>query len=209
MKFQATLVKAPTVSESDLGKIARFTHTPIGTYLSDDDPDDYTRIAVNCFKRRHMSVLEFADLLYDVQCPIFVARQLMRHRNGTFMEKSLRYLKAPNLYDSPKDDPIDPFNDYRGFYVDAVKMYNILIEAGERKEMARAVLPLCTPTEFLWRISLRSLLNVFEQRLAPTAQKETRAVVQQMFDLAEPYYPGILGEWKNEWTAKEQAARRS
>lgn len=200
MHFNVKLLSV-TRSEKELGQIARFCHTPVGTSL-DEEGSDYEAIAVRCFQRKHMSVFEFADLLYDVTCPIYVARQLFRHRNGTFMEKSLRHLKPMTLDEynayTSDDDQFDPFHDYRNVYADALKIYKELIEAGERKERARAVLPLGTPTEFLWRISLRSLFNVFDQRLGKTAQEETRTVVKSMFDLAFEKFPAILRSWQEE-----------
>ena len=201
LESSVRLVREPSVTEFDLGNVAHFTRTAIGSgFPLEDDSDSVKRVtlAVACLKRKHLSIFEFADLLFYVECPIFVARQLFRHRNGVFMEKSLRYLSAPKLDESRKDDPLDPFHDYRGVYVDALKIYNELIEAGERKERARAVLPLATPTAFLWKINLRSLLNVFDQRLDLCAQAETRAVVQKMYDLTAEYYPNIMSEWKLE-----------
>ena len=180
-----------TRTEKELGQIARFCHTPVGTGL-DEEERDYETLAVSCFRRKHMSVFEFADLLYDVTCPIYVARQLFRHRNGTFMEKSLRYLEPPKFDKSGECDAYDEA------YREAVAQYNLLVGTGERKERARAVLPLCTPTEFLWRISLRSLFNVFDQRLGKTAQEETRALVRTMYDLAFEKYPLVLTEWERE-----------
>lgn len=190
MHFNVKLLSV-TRSEKELGQIARFCHTPVGTSL-DEEGSDYEAIAVRCFQRKHMSVFEFADLLYDVTCPIYVARQLFRHRNGTFMEKSLRHLKPPKLDKGGEYDPYDEA------YREAVTEYNLLVGSGERKERARAVLPLCTPTEFLWRVSLRSLFNVFDQRLAKTAQEETRTVVKSMFDLAFEKFPAILQSWQEE-----------
>lgn len=189
-------------SEIELGQIAQFCHAPFSAPFVEDGqtPEYYAELVVNCYKRRHMSVFEFASLLYRVDCPIFVARQLVRHRNGTFMEKSLRYMEPMTLGEYvayAKDDAFDPFHDYRGAYADALMTYKELVEAGERKERARAVLPLGTPTSFLWHISLRSLFNVFDQRLAATAQKETRNVVKRMYDLAKESFPNILAAYEN------------
>jgi len=195
LESSVRLVREPSVTEFDLGNVAHFTRTAIGSALDTDDAVKRVTVAVACYKRKHMSVFEFADLLFDVQCPIFVARQLVRHRNGVFMEKSLRYMEAPALRAGENTGREDGYIDA---YADALDLYKRLVESGERKEMARAVLPLCTPTEFLWKINLRSLLNVFDQRLNACAQRETRAVVQSMFDLASQYYPNILHEWKIE-----------
>lgn len=190
MRYNVKLLSV-TRTEKELGQIARFCHTPVGTEL-DSEERDYETLAVSCFKRKHMSVFEFAELLFDATCPIYVARQLFRHRNGTFMEKSLRYLTPPTLEKNGEYDPYDEA------YRESVTEYNLLVGSGERKERARGVLPLCTPTEFLWRISLRSLFNVFDQRLGRTAQEETRTVVKAMYNLAFEKYPLILSEWAKE-----------
>lgn len=202
LESSVRLVREPSVTEFDLGNVAHFTRTAIGSALDTDDAVKRVTVAVACYKRKHMSVFEFADLLFDVQCPIFVARQLVRHRNGVFMEKSLRCLTPAQLVGedltSQWERSLRPEDDYVDAYKNALALYDTLIKGGERKEMARAVLPLCTPTEFLWKINLRSLLNVFDQRLNPCAQRETRAVVQSMFDLTSQYYPNVLHEWKIE-----------
>lgn len=107
------------------------------------------------------------------------------------MEKSLRYLEAPEP--QIKNDSSDV---YESQYAQTYAIYRQLIESGVRKEQARALLPLGTPTSFLWQISLRSLFNVFDQRLHPTAQEETRKVVQKMFNLAEEEFPHILAAYE-------------
>ena len=199
--FETTVLfaKSPTTTEFDLGTIAHFTHTPIGSgFPLEDDSDSVKRVtlAVACLKRKHLSIFEFADRLFYVECPIFVARQLFRHRNGVFMEKSLRCLLPIGkwLRHDSKENPV-----YTETYENARKLYFDLVESkGERKELARAVLPLATPTAFLWKINLRSLLNVFDQRLDLCAQAETRAVVQKMYDLTAEYYPNVMNEWKLE-----------
>lgn len=41
-----------------------------------------------CVKAGHLSILEFAQLVFRIECPIFVARQLMRYRNASYGEES-------------------------------------------------------------------------------------------------------------------------
>lgn len=200
LQSSVSLAWSPTVSERDLGFVAHFTRTLVGSPLENDSCKAVT-VAVNCYKRKHLSVFEFADLVFDVECPIFIARQLMRHRNGTFMEKSLRCLSPSYEACQVKasyTEPISAEDDYVEAYRSAVDLYDQLVAGGERKEMARAVLPLSTPTEFLWRISLRSLFNVFEQRLHPSAQRETREVVKKMYEITDEYYPNIMRAWSLE-----------
>src|SRR5690606_30769216 len=49
----------------------------------------------------HMTPFETIVFTFDVKCPIFVARQWMRHRIGSFNEESLRYCVAEREYFIP------------------------------------------------------------------------------------------------------------
>lgn len=192
MRLNARIIRR-SADEQDVGMFAHFTHTPINTPLIADEREraDWVRIAVQCFKLEHWSVFEFPTVLFRIDCPIFVARQLMRHRNGTFLEKSLRLLDP--FPSHLLKEPADP---YRQAYAESLQLYEKLRKGGAKKETARAVLTLNTPTSFLWNISLRSLFNVFNQRLHPSAQKETREIVKQMFNETYGVFPNVLDAWK-------------
>lgn len=179
------------LSETALGFCANFTHRPLfdSGELPERESERFTRIAVNCLKLEHDSVFEFAHLLFRVDCPIFVARQLVRHRNGTFLEKSLRHLEPSEILSAEDDD------EFYDAYNEAIARYRKLREDGYRKEEARIILPLATPTAFLWKINLRSLFNVFYQRLSMQAQSETREVVVKMWKETADVYPNLLHEW--------------
>jgi len=41
----------------------------------------------------HYSVFEFQQMIWYVRVPIFTQRQWMRHRTGSYLERSLRYVK--------------------------------------------------------------------------------------------------------------------
>src|SRR5882757_6766404 len=45
-------------------------------------------------RKRHDSPIEFPDVTYYMVMPIFVARQLVRHRIVSINEESLRYVEA-------------------------------------------------------------------------------------------------------------------
>lgn len=192
--MKVTLLKTDA-REKDLGRLAHFTHSAHGSTLAVIDSVQAERIAVNCLRLGHMSVFEFAHLTFCISCPIFVARQLMRHRNGVFLEKSLRHVKlsagAVDWGVHVDDDDVTS-----AAYSASVLAYLTLLEKGARKEKARAVLPLGTPTEFIWKLSLRSLFNVFDQRLRDEAQEETREVVEEMFEQTREHFPRLLEEWE-------------
>ena len=190
MIYSAKLLYAP-IPEYTLGAVARFTHGIDFEESNKMDSKNYN-VVKTCFKLHHDSVFEFATLLYKIECPIAVARQLMRHRNGVFMERSLRVLKPSPIenYDDQDADRI-----YEESYNRSVDLYNSFVKIGEKKERARFALTLATPTQFLWQLDLRSLLNVFDQRLKKDAQSETRRVAKEMFSSAKRIYPHVLNEW--------------
>ena len=50
-----------------------------------------------CMKHGHLSVFEHGYLTIEVVCPVFVSRQLVRHRSFTYQEFSGRYSDARQL----------------------------------------------------------------------------------------------------------------
>lgn len=136
------------------------------------------RLLQSLFKMRHFSVFEFSGATFQIECPIYVARQLMRYRAASYIERSLRRCK--------------PLSD------DHVEEYEEALKDGEKKEDARGLLPLSTRTRFLWKMNLREMLHVFDERLTRTTQPLTRDVVAAIFEEAERVYPVILSCWREE-----------
>lgn len=60
--------------------------------------------------------------------------------------------------------------------------YNKLIDLGVSKEQARTILPLNLNTTFIWTGSLLAFIHLFNLRLKPDTQQETREIVQEMLD---------------------------
>jgi len=62
---------------------------------------DWRRTLRYMMRNRHTSPFEFVTFVFHVRLPIFVARQWMRHRAGTFNEWSARYMELPYSFWSP------------------------------------------------------------------------------------------------------------
>jgi len=130
----------------------------------------------------HGTPFEAVNLCFLVECPIFVARQWMRHRMNSFNERSMRYvhLKEEMKFFKMPEGFMAGFleNEYRVLCSDAQKLYHKIIEMAEDKrrarELARAVLPQGMFTKFQWTVNLRSLANFIWHRSAPGAQEEIR-----------------------------------
>ena len=145
---------------------------------------------------RHNTVFEHAVFRWGVMCPIFVARQWMRHRIGSYNEKSLRYCVADREYYVPPEAP------HREEYVRHMEtsfdVYERLVQSGWHKERARAILGLGIYTEFIWTVNAWSLMNWLTKRLDKAAQWEHREyalAAQGVFEQVMPVTAGAFREF--------------
>lgn len=132
---------------------------------------------------KHNTVFEHAVFRFGVKCPIFVARQWMRHRIGSFNEKSLRYCAADREYYVPQEEDASAVALYRQQMEASFDVYERLIAAGWKKERARGVLGLAVYTEFIWTVNAWSLMNWLQKRLDPSAQWEHSQYAEAVLDI--------------------------
>jgi hypothetical protein len=115
-----------------------------------------------------------------VECPIFVARQWMRHRSFSYLEMSRRYVKESKVparfYGDLEDSPCDTME----FYIQAIDLYNALMEEGEPPELARRVLPVGMMTKFWCAGFDRDWEHFINLRSDTHAQEEIRAFANQI-----------------------------
>jgi thymidylate synthase (FAD) len=154
---------------------------------------------------RHGTPFEHNAFRFHIRCPIFVAREWMRHRISSFNEFSMRYARATDDFYVPEADdvrtqvgkpgaytfePVDPElaettrAELRAVYEHAYEVYERLVEQGVAREVARSVIPVGAYTEFYWTVNARSLMNFVSLRAAETAQREIRRyadAVEQLF----------------------------
>jgi thymidylate synthase (FAD) len=147
---------------------------------------------------------------FHIRAPIFVAREWMRHRVGSFNEFSLRYAKATEDFYVPEPEDVrsqvgkpgaytfeslDPElaeetrDALRKVYDHAYATYERLVEAGVAREVARSVLPVGAYTEFYWTVNARSLMNFVSLRAAETAQREIRRYAEAVERFLEQHMP--------------------
>jgi thymidylate synthase (FAD) len=161
-------------------------------------------------RERHASPFEHSVFRFHIRCPIFVAREWMRHRWSSFNEFSLRYAKATEDFyvPEPEDvrtqvgkpgaytfDPVEPElaehtrDALREVYEHAYATYERLVEAGVAREVARSVLPVGAYTEFYWTVNARSLMNFVSLRASETAQREIRRYAEAVERFLEQHMP--------------------
>lgn len=151
---------------------------------------------------KHTSPLRHPQLQFRIECPIYVERQLFKHQVGMSANSiSGRYVDFHDEYEPPtkyrlqsKDSKqgssglVDSStNQYLCEQVDNLireskRIYQEMMDLGVSKEQARCHLPLCLMTKFIWTGSLLSFIHLFNLRLKPDAQQETRELVQMMLD---------------------------
>lgn len=136
-------------------------------------------------KNKHLRCFEFAGILFGIRCPIFVERQLRTYRKPD-IERSLRLCEPIEL---SENYPIPDDNVISCSKLEALKTYQELRDKKVKREEARRVLPLDVATEVISLYSIRSLLHVFDERLAKSAQSETTQFVEQMYTITKQAFP--------------------
>lgn len=143
---------------------------------------------------RHNTVFEHAVFRFFVKCPLFVARQWMRHRIGTFNEKSLRYCVADREYYVPSEIPrsgqgLAKIDAYAQHMEASFDLYEQLLAAGWKREQARGVLGTAVYTHFIWTVNAWSLMNWLQKRIAPSAQWEHRQYAEAILGIYREVMP--------------------
>jgi len=167
-------------------------------------------------RNRHTTPLEFCQVRFYMKMPIFVARQLVRHRTASINEVSYRYVKAAREFYVPTpercqrrtetnkqgssseivDDPtmVRELIEMAGNY--AFDNYDRLLQIGLAPELARTVLPCGTYTEWYWQADLHNFLGMLRLRLDPHAQYEIRVYAEAALQLVQPVFPTIVAAWE-------------
>jgi len=146
-------------------------------------------------KHKHMSPFGHAFVTFHVKAPIFVARQLVKHKFLRWNEISRRYVDSdPEFYlpdewrgrsedkKQGSDGVIYPLSGSENEFVNytALRVYKELLEEGVAPEQARMLLPQSTMTEWYWSGSLDAFADMCNLRCKPDTQAETRVVADQI-----------------------------
>lgn len=128
-------------------------------------------------RRGHESVLEHCQISVRITCDRSTSHQLVRHRLCAFSQESQRYVAYHN-----KLTVIDPefqFLDIIQHWQQAMQVialiYRHAIDAGEKPETARAILPNCVATQLVMSANVREWRHIFMERAVnPKAQSQVR-----------------------------------
>ena len=176
------------------------------------DSDDYARKKVlskgdtklihYLAEHKHMSPFGHAFASFHVKAPIFVARQLVKHKFLRWNEISRRYVDSePEFYEPDEwrgrsedkkqgsDGVVHIYMDQEMQWHRQMTTYTNLINNGVCPEQARMVLPQSMMTEWYWSGSLDAFADMCNLRCTSDTQLETRLAANQICDSMKKLFP--------------------
>ena len=141
-------------------------------------------------KHKHISPFGHGFATFHIKAPVFVARQLVKHKFLRWNEISRRYVDTePEFYQPTEwrgrsadkkqgsEGTITISNDIiEEIYKDILIRYRLLLDLGVCPEQARMVLPQSMITEWYWSGSLDAFADMCNLRCKPDTQYETQVV---------------------------------
>ena len=174
--------------------------------------EKYSGLLKYCIKHNHWSVFEQSSMTLEIETTRGLAAQILRHRSFTYQEFSQRYADSSLLGEEiplPKlrkqdaknrqnsTDDLDPFivQDFelkmQRHFVNAMKIYQEMLDQGVAKECARFVLPLATPTRLYMTGSCRSWIHYIDLRSAHGTQKEHMDIAHECRRIFTEQFPAV------------------
>ena len=162
-------------------------------------------------RHEHTTPFEMCEVKFHLKLPIFVMRQLVRHRTASLNEYSARYSVITDEFYIPDPDKLKPqsttnkqgregeLTDEQRAHViadqieawdHAYSVYQQHIDSiGLARETARAILPVGGYTECYWKANLKNFLHMARLRMDNHAQWEIQEFARAMYLLAKPLFP--------------------
>jgi thymidylate synthase (FAD) len=179
------------------------------------------------YKNKHMTPFEMCELVVDVKAPIFVFRELHRHRTFSINEMSGRYVQMPNEHYIPEVvraqsstnkqgsagecNGLLSYRTRRSLAVEQAFVYDSyeeMIKAGVAKEQARLNTPVSRYSVMRWKTDLRNWLQMLTLRDHDAAQWECRQFAIACGSIIKEIWPRTYGLWE-EYTKFAKTLSRS
>ena len=198
------LVTVTPKAEETMGYVARVSNP------KNQDNPKVAGLLSYCIKHGHWSVFEQAHMTVEIETTRGLAAQILRHRSFTYQEFSQRYadssmlskvIPLPELRrqdDKNRQNSIDDLDRFlvqdfdlkmQRHFVDGMKLYKEMLDAGVAKECARFVLPLATPTKLYMTGSVRSWIHYINLRSAHGTQKEHMDIAENCRTIFNEQFP--------------------
>jgi len=177
--------------------------------------DTDTKLINYLAKHKHTSPFGHCFASFHIKAPVFVARQLVKHKFLRWNEISRRYVDTkpefyvPDVWRGKAEDKkqgsdgvieeathiLYSNNEFYGCidktdpYYQCLQSYEGLLRLGVCPEQARMVLPQSTMTEWYWSGSLVALADMCNLRCKGDTQLETRLVANEICDSMHKLFP--------------------
>ena len=162
-----------------------------------------TKLVNYLAKQGHYSPFGHCFASFHVKAPIFVARQLVKHKFLRWNEISRRYVSdkpefyQPEVWRSKAQDKKQgsgPALEDQDVHIGTTQrlvtmLYDSMLEKGVCEEQARMVLPQNTMTEWYWSGSLDAFADMCNLRTKSDTQWETRDLAFQIDAEMKNLYP--------------------
>ena len=206
MDDQIKLISVTPDAEQHMAYVARVSNP------KNQDNEKFAGLLKYCIQHGHWSVFEQAFMTVEINTTRGLAAQILRHRSFTYQEFSQRYADSSMLADQiplpelrrqddknrqNSIDDVDQFvkQDFelkmQRHFVDGMKLYKEMLDAGIAKECARFVLPLATPTRIYMTGSVRSWVHYIDLRSAHGTQKEHMDVAEGVRKIFSEQFPTV------------------
>lgn len=159
----------------------------------------------------HTSPFEMVQVWVEVKVPIFVDRQLVRHRTWRRNESSGRYIVLPDEWYIPEvvggkpvnakqgqseglpEDVQEHFKHSLGMQCsESYRRYKMFIDDGVAPEHARMFLHLNHYVHWLGNVDLGNMFRFLALRAHSHAQIEAQKYAYAIIDLLRPHIPGLM-----------------
>lgn len=168
-------------------------------------------------KHKHFSPFNHSFITMRIKAPIFVARQLVKHKFLPWNEVSRRYVEEePEFYlpehwrkkaENVKQGSGDKYNDViwtcsafgsvgstvrsetNELCERALGVYQDMLQRGVAPEQARMILPQNMMTTWIWSGTLGAFCDMLRLRLDSHTQYETRIVAEKVKEIVQQLFP--------------------
>lgn len=206
MKPEAKLITVTPDAEEIIAYIARVSSP------SNQNNPDASKLLKYLIRHGHWSPFEQAHMTLEVNLPLAIAVQILRHRSFCFQQFSQRYADATlldgsiPLFELREQDHKNRQNStdtisqelkekylerIRKHFADAISLYNEMLADNIAKECARFVLPMAIPTRIYITGNVRSWIHYLQARTKEEAQKEHRDAAAEMKKIFVEQFPNI------------------
>jgi thymidylate synthase (FAD) len=172
--------------------------------ITDTSAKQFVKSIIN---RGHESVLEHEKITVKFINDRGVSHEEVRHRIASFSQESTRYINYTKEnkggecsfinIEQHLSNPTVSLNIWLDHMAASETAYKAMIDAGERAEIARSVLPNSLKTEIVITANLREWRTMFKQRTSAAAHPQIREVMCPLLTVLKQKLPVIFDDIEN------------